>query len=68
MKTTRNASGTYNVTGHTSAGNLVQYTITREGSGWHTIGWFVDLVYGNGQAFKTIFNTKAQAVQAIANQ
>ena len=68
MKTTKALSGAYIITGYTKAGSLVKYKIHREGSGWHTIGWFVELVYGNGQTFKTIFNTKAQATQAIANQ
>lgn len=67
MKTTRTASGVYTVTGHTKAGDLVQYEITREGSGWYTIGWVVSLVYGKGQTFK-MFNTKAQAVKAITDQ
>ena len=68
MRTTRTNSGTYTVSGHTREGVLVQYEVKREGSGWHTIGWFVDLVYGEGQAFDTIYATKAQAVQAIINQ
>lgn len=68
MKTTRSLSGAYIITGYTKAGNLVKYKVQREGSGWYTIGWFVELVCGDGQAFKTIFNTKAQAVQAIADQ
>jgi hypothetical protein len=68
MKTARISSGVYAVTGHTRAGDLVQYEITREGSGWHTIGWFVTLVYGKGETFKTIYATKADAVKVITNQ
>lgn len=68
MKTTRNEAGIYTVTGHTKAGELVQYEITREGSGWYTIGWFVTLVYGKGETFKAIYATKADAVKAITNQ
>ena len=69
MKVTRESSGAYTVTGHTQVGQLVQYTITREGSGWHTIGWLVRLVSGSGQPLnQRIFATKAQAVQAITDQ
>lgn len=68
MKTTRNTSGEYTVTGNTKTGDLVQYAIRREGSGWLTIGWFVERIYGNGLDLKSIYATKAQAVQAIANQ
>lgn len=68
MKTTRSAEG-YTVTGHTKAGELVQYSVTREGSGWSTIGWFATLVYGKGEDFtKNIFATKAEAVNAISHQ
>ena len=71
MKTTRNTdqTGGYTVCGYTKDDNLVAYTVTREGSGWSTIGWFVSLVYGKGEDFtKRLFATKAEAVKAINNQ
>lgn len=63
MKTTRNSQGTYTVTGHTAAGDLVQYEVTRNGH-----GWTVDLVYGKGVSLNLLYSTKAAAVQAIQNQ
>lgn len=63
MKTTRINSGTYTVTGHTSAGDLVQYEVSRNGS-----GWAVDLVFGKGAALNLLYPTKSEAVQAITNQ
>ena len=63
MKTTRNADQGYTVTGYTQAGELVQYTITKNGHGWS-----VDLVYGKGQALSSLYPTKAEAVKDIKNQ
>ena len=64
MKTTRNTDHTgYTVTGHTKAGELVQYAVTKNG-----YGWSVDLVYGHGVHLSRLYDTKAQAVQAIENQ
>jgi hypothetical protein len=62
MKTTRNNTG-YTVTGHTKAGELVQYTVTNHGS-----GWTVYLVYGQGAQLTNLYPTKRSAVQAITNQ
>lgn len=62
MKTTRNNHG-YTVTGHTKAGDLVQYTVTNHGS-----GWTVYLVYGQGAHLTNLYPTKKSAVQAITNQ
>lgn len=63
MKTTRTSTGTYTVTGHTAAGDLVQYEVTRNGHGWS-----IDLVYGKGAALNHLYTSKAEAVQAIINQ
>jgi hypothetical protein len=69
MKTTRNTDKGYTVTGHTNTNELVQYNVTREGSGWMSIGWTIELVYGNGKQFKKqLFSTKTDAVNAIKNQ
>ena len=62
MKTTRDNQG-YTVTGHTKAGELVQYTVTKNGH-----GWAVDLVYGQGARLNYLYATKAEAVNAIAKQ
>ena len=64
MKTTRNTDHTgYTVTGYTAAGELVQYTVTKNGHGWS-----VDLVYGQGVHLNHLYDSKAQAVQSIKNQ
>ena len=63
MKTTKDLSGGYTVTGYTEAGELVQYTVTKNGHGWS-----VDLVYGQGVRLNHLYATKAQAVEAIKNQ
>lgn len=63
MKTTRNEAGAYTVTGHTRAGELVQYEVERNGSGWS-----VTLVYGQGDDLHHLYASKALAVQAIENQ
>ena len=63
MKVTRNDTGVYTVTGHTRAGELVQYEVERNGSGWS-----VSLVYGKGIDLHTLYATKAAAVQAITHQ
>lgn len=63
MKTTRNEAGIYTVTGHTRAGDLVQYEIERNGHGWS-----VTLVYGRGADLHHLYASKALAVQAIENQ
>ena len=69
MKTTRNSDQGYTVIGHTKSDELVQYNVKREGSGWTTIGWTADLVYGNGNQFrKQLFSTKTDAINAIKNQ
>lgn len=62
MKTTRDNQG-YTVTGHTKEGELVQYTVTKNGHGWS-----VDRVYGQGVQLNRLYATKAEAVQAINNQ
>lgn len=62
MKTTRDTTG-YTVTGHTKAGELVQYTVTKNGHGWS-----VDHVYGQGVQLNQLYATKAEAVNAINNQ
>jgi len=62
MKTTRSQGG-YTVTGTTSAGELVQYEVSKNGS-----GWAVGLLYGKGATLNTLYPTKAEAVQAIKNQ
>ena len=62
MKTTRSTEG-YTVTGHTRAGELVQYTVTKNGSGWSA-----DLVYGKGQHLNTLYTTKKTAVEAVTKQ
>lgn len=63
MKTTRNTAGTYTVTGHTRTGELVQYEVERNGSGWS-----VTLVYGKGATLGRLYTTKADAIQAIESQ
>lgn len=63
MKTTRNTDSGYTVTGYTKAGELVQYTVTKNGH-----GWAVDLIYGQGVHLNHLYDSKAQAVQAIKNQ
>lgn len=63
MKTTRTASGVYTVTGHTRAGELVQYEVSKNGH-----GWTVDLVYGQGATLDRLYTTKADAIKAITNQ
>ena len=63
MKVTRNDTGIYIVTGHTKAGELVQYEVQRNGHGWS-----VSLVYGNGAHLHMLYTTKAAAIQAINNQ
>ncbi len=63
MKTTRNTDTGYTVTGHTKAGDLVQYTVTNHGN-----GWTVYLVYGQGAQLHSLYTTKKSAVQAIVNQ
>jgi hypothetical protein len=63
MKTTRNTDTGYTVTGYTKAGDLVQYTVTKNGHGWS-----VDLVYGQGVHLNQLYNTKAQAINAIKQQ
>ena len=63
MKTIRIQAGTYAVTGHTKAGELVQYDVERNGS-----GWVVTLVYGQGADLHHLYASKALAVQAIKNQ
>ena len=63
MKTTRNEAGIYTVTGHTRAGDLVQYEVERNGHGWS-----VTLVYGQGADLHYLYASKALAVQAIENQ
>jgi septal ring-binding cell division protein DamX len=63
MKTTKTSQGAYSVTGHTKAGDLVQYEVARNGHGWS-----VDLVYGNGAVFNMLYPTKAEAIAAIAGQ
>jgi hypothetical protein len=63
MRTTKDTQGAYTVTGHTRAGELVQYTVTKNGH-----GWTAELVYGKGQVFNALYDTKAQAVDAIKNQ
>ena len=62
MKTTRNTDG-YTVSGYTDSGELVQYTVSKNGHGWS-----VDLVYGNGVILSHLYATKAAAVEAITNQ
>lgn len=63
MKTTHLSAGNYAISGYTKADELVQYEITKNGHGWS-----VDLVYGKGASFNQLFSTKAEAVQAVANQ
>ena len=63
MKVTRNDTGIYTVTGHTRAGDLVQYEVERNGHGWS-----VSLVYGKGATLNLLYATKAQALQAINHQ
>lgn len=63
MKITRNEAGIYTVTGHTKVGELVQYEVERNGS-----GWAVTLVYGQGTDLHYLYASKALAVQAIENQ
>ena len=64
MKTTRNTDHTgYTITGYTAAGELVQYTVAKNGHGWSA-----DLVYGAGQSLNHLYATKAEAVEAIKNQ
>lgn len=63
MKTTKDLNGGYTVTGYTKAGDLVQYTVAKNGH-----GWAVDLVYGQGVHLNRLYGSKAQAVQAIKNQ
>jgi len=63
MRTSRIASQQYAISGYTKADQLVQYTITKNGH-----GWTVDLIYGAGAIFNTLFCTKTEAVQAITNQ
>ncbi len=63
MKTTRDLSGGYTVTGYTAGGELVQYTVSKNGHGWS-----VDLICGKGQQFSQLYSSKAEAVNAIKNQ
>lgn len=63
MKTTKDLSGGYTVTGYTKAGEMVQYTVAKNGH-----GWTADLVCGKGQQLPTLYPTKAEAVQAVRNQ
>jgi hypothetical protein len=63
MKTSHLSAGSYVISGHTKAGDLVQYEITKNGHGWSA-----DLVYGQGARFDQLFSTKAEAVQAITHQ
>jgi len=63
MKTTHLSAGNYAISGYTKAGELVQYEITKNGSGWST-----DLIYGQGATLNQLFSTKAEAVQAITHQ
>ena len=63
MKTTKDLSGGYTVTGYTKEGRLVQYTVTKNGH-----GWTADLICGQGQQLSTLYPTKAAAVQAVKNQ
>ncbi len=63
MKTTHINAGNYVISGYTKADELVQYEITKNGSGWSA-----DLIYGKGVNFNQLFSTKAEAVQAINNQ
>lgn len=63
MKTTRDLSGGYTVTGYTDNDELVQYTISKNGHGWS-----VDLICGKGAQLSALYSTKAAAVQAIKNQ
>lgn len=63
MKTTRNTNQGYAVTGHTKAGELVQYEITKNGS-----GWTADLIYGKGVQLNQLFSTKADAIKAVTDQ
>ena len=62
MKTTRNSDG-YTVSGYTDSGELVQYTVSKNGHGWS-----VDLVYGKGVVLSRLYATKTQAVDAITKQ
>lgn len=63
MKTAKINQGEYVVTGYTKAGELVQYSVERNGS-W----WAVDLVCGKGVALNMLYSTKGEAVAAIKNQ
>ena len=68
MKTTKDLNGGYTVTGYTvtsytKEGVLVQYTVTKNGHGWSAY-----LVYGAGQSLNHLYDTKAEAVEAITNQ
>lgn len=61
MKTTRNTDGQgYTVTGHTKAGELVQYSIWKNGHAWS-----VDLVYGKGSSHSMLYATKAEAIKVL---
>jgi len=60
MKITRTATGVYTMTGHTEAGDLVQYEISD-----CCDAWAVTLIYGVGFKFNELFNTKGAAVKAI---
>ena len=64
MKTTRNIDQNYTVTGHTKAGDLVQYAVNKDRGS----GWTVHLVYGQGIQFPELYRTKAAAIKAINNQ
>jgi len=63
MKTTHLSTGNYVISGHTKAGELVQYEITKNGHGWSA-----DLIYGQGISFNQLFSTKASVIQAITHQ
>ena len=67
MKTTRNTdqAGGYTVTGHTETGDPVQYTVSVTNN---KTGWTARLVYGKGAELVKVYRTKAEAVQAVANQ
>lgn len=63
MKTAHINAGQYVTTGHTKAGVLVQYEITKNGS-----GWTADLIYGKGVQLNQLFSTKADAIKAVTDQ
>lgn len=63
MRATRNTAGIYTVTGHTAQGELVQYEVSKNGS-----GWAVDLIYGKGIQLCMLYPSKAAAIKAITNQ